>query len=286
MDIILTGIARAGTTLSCTLLNKCPQVVALHEPMNPAELAALGTPPAMLARVQEFFREQRASLQATGTAASKVQAGTLPANSFASERGAGGLRTSIVTGGTIHFGKRLGPGFRLVIKHPNCFTALLPSLTGTFPCFAIIRNPLAVLLSWQSVDAPVHHGRLPWGEAFDAGLAAALAGEPDRLSRQMIILDWYFGQYARWLPLRQVIRYEEIVETRGRALRVIDASADFLDESLECRNRSGLYDPAMVRPLMDRLMATPGRHFDFYARDEIRHLCRTWEQHASPDLPA
>ena len=38
MDIILTGIARSGTTLSCSLLNKLPQCVALHEPMNPAEL--------------------------------------------------------------------------------------------------------------------------------------------------------------------------------------------------------------------------------------------------------
>ena len=44
MDIILTGIARSGTTLSCSLLNKLPQCVALHEPMNPAELVDLLLP--------------------------------------------------------------------------------------------------------------------------------------------------------------------------------------------------------------------------------------------------
>lgn len=41
MDIILTGIARSGTTLSCSLLNKLPQCVALHEPMNPDDLVGL-----------------------------------------------------------------------------------------------------------------------------------------------------------------------------------------------------------------------------------------------------
>jgi len=41
VDIILTGIARSGTTLTCFLLNKLPQAVALHEPMDPSQLVGL-----------------------------------------------------------------------------------------------------------------------------------------------------------------------------------------------------------------------------------------------------
>jgi len=51
VDIILTGIARSGTTLTCALLNKLPQTVALHEPMNPAELVGLDVHTAFLDRV-------------------------------------------------------------------------------------------------------------------------------------------------------------------------------------------------------------------------------------------
>ena len=79
MDIILTGIARSGTTLSCSLLNKLPQCVALHEPMNPAELVGLDFPDAYLARVASFFAERYAVSAQTSLA-------VLPASSTSSSR--------------------------------------------------------------------------------------------------------------------------------------------------------------------------------------------------------
>ena len=57
MDIILTGIARSGTTLSCSLLNKLPRCVALHEPLDPAELVGLPFPAGYMAAVAAFFAE-------------------------------------------------------------------------------------------------------------------------------------------------------------------------------------------------------------------------------------
>ena len=75
MDIILTGIARSGTTLSCSLLNKLPQCVALHEPMDPEDLVGLGFPEAYMARIASFFAAQRASLLGSGTAVSKARDG-------------------------------------------------------------------------------------------------------------------------------------------------------------------------------------------------------------------
>jgi hypothetical protein len=276
MDIILTGIARSGTTLSCSLLNKLPQCVALHEPMDPSSLVGLGIPDAYLEQIAAFFAAQRTSLLASGTAVSKARGGRVPDNPFESTVAAAGLRPSTVENQEVQFDKRLQPGFRLVVKHPNFFTATLEALLSRYPCYAIVRNPLAALLSWHSIQAPVNQGRLPFGEAFDAGLKAALEGEPDRLNRQLIILRWYFSRYAGLLPRDHVIRYEDLVASGGRALAVVDPDAAGLTEPLQSRNTSTLYDAGLVRRLADRLLADDSIASPFYGRSEIEALRDAW----------
>lgn len=276
MDIILTGIARSGTTLSCALLNKLPQCVALHEPMNPADLIAPTFPDAYLDAVGGFFATQRASLIAAGTAMSRARGGSVPDNPFESTPMATGLRASTVENQEIQFDKRLNPGFRLVVKHPNVFTATLDSLLTRFPCYATVRNPLASLLSWHSIQAPVNNGRLPFGEAFDPALKSMLEAEHDRVERQVVILRWYFSRYRTMLPRAHVIRYEDLIASGGRALAIIDPDASSLDEPLESRNASKLYDVGLVRRLADRLVAKPEIYRDFYTTEDIAALGNAW----------
>ena len=38
-NVLVTGTPRSGTTLICSLVNKLPDTVALHEPMNVWEFA-------------------------------------------------------------------------------------------------------------------------------------------------------------------------------------------------------------------------------------------------------
>lgn len=276
MDIILTGIARSGTTLTCFLLNKLPQTVALHEPMDPSQLVGLAQPDGYLARIADFFATQRATLLEAGTAVSKARDGRVPENPFGAEAGEAGLRASLVANQEVQFGKPLQPGFRLAVKHPNLFTATLATLLTRYPCFAVIRNPLAVLLSWQTIRAPVNDGHLPYGEAFDPELKSSLAAEPDRVARQVTLLRWYFSRYRQLLPADHVLRYEEIVASGGRALAVIDPDARTLAEPLESRNRSSLYDAALVRRLADLLLADEAIFTDFYTRAEITSLRDQW----------
>jgi hypothetical protein len=276
LDIILTGMARSGTTLSCSLLNKLPQCVALHEPMNPAGLVGLGFPGAYLERIASFFATQRASLLGSGTAVSKAREGRVPDNPFGSARDAGGLRSSTVKDEDVHFGKPLQPDFRLVIKHPNLFTATLSTLQTRYPCYAIVRNPLATLLSWQSIQAAVNDGHVPFGEAFDPELKSDLAAEPDRLGRQLIILRWYYSRYATLLPPNHVIRYEDLVSSCGRALAVIDPDAAAHAEPLKSHNTSTLYDAGLVRQLANRLLEDDSIYCGFYVPSDIEKLRAAW----------
>lgn len=278
MDIILTGIARSGTTLACSLLNKLPQTVALHEPMNYVQLAGMSFPEGYLDGISAFYGSQRKSLLESGTAFSKGRDGKVQDNPFGSKRMESGLRQSLCSNQVILFKKPLHAEFRLVVKHPNFFTATLEVLRLHYPCYAIVRNPLGVLLSWHSVKANVNQGRIQAAEAFDEDLKRALSAEPDRLARQLMILRWYYSRYATLLPGDHVIRYEEMVASSGRALRVIDPAAELLAETLDSRNANTLYDSTLVRVLAERLLDEESIYADFYSRAEVEKLCAEWAE--------
>ena len=92
-------------------------------------------------------------------------------------RSRGGLRPS--TGGKsagkgkISIDKELARDFFLVVKQPALFSALLPVLAQRFPCYAIVRNPLSVLASWNSVDHKVRQGHSSGAELYDEVLEAS-----------------------------------------------------------------------------------------------------------------
>ena len=122
----------------------------------------------------------------------------------------------------------------------------------------------------------MHEGRLPFGEAFDPTLKQTLASESGCLERQLIILRWYFAKYAKLLPAKHVIKYEELVESGGRALDVIDPEARTLDWPLANRNASRLYDENLIDQLAGRLAADPSIYEPFYRARDIQELQANW----------
>lgn len=272
LNIILTGIPRSGTTLTCSLLNKLPQTIALHEPMNPGSLVGLGRPTEYLDRIGEFFAEQRRSLLVSGQAISKAKEGGIPDNNFGTSLTSSGLRKSIIAEAVVHFEKPLASDFRLIIKHPNFFTATLADLLSRYPCFAVVRNPLSVLQSWNSVQESINDGHAPFAEAFNPALKAALALEPDRFSRQLRILSWYFEQYEHHLTDRNILRYEEIVSSKGRSLELVSPAAVTLDEPLVSLNRNRLYAADAISHLAERLLASSGSYWNFYTKESVEQL--------------
>ena len=168
--IMLTGVPRSGTTLTCYLLNKLPNTIALAEPMAVGEFARLPTRAAILDVIEQFAEEQRTSLCGEGLAVTRHVDGAVGDNLFARQKAADGLRPFHATHGAIRFDKPLTSGLQLIIKHPAAFTALLPELAGRFPCYAVIRNPLSALASWNSTKMPVNDGRAPAAEQHDPRL--------------------------------------------------------------------------------------------------------------------
>lgn len=271
-NIILTGLPRGSTTLTCHLLNQVNNVVALHEPLEVGKFIGLSRAE-ILEGIDAFFAAARQSLLEDGVAPSKVEDGRVPDNPWSDSPEQSGLRGRRTSKGEIRIERALAPDFRLVIKHPAMFTALLPDLVDRWRCFAVIRNPLGVLLSWASLPSlPVHKGRARMAEVYDDELRVALDAIPDVLERRLHLLNWAFARYRDTLPVHQVIRYEDTIATGGRSLVVVDSGAAALKQSLASKNTNPLYDRAVVESTAACLIERGGAYEHWYSRQDIENL--------------
>ena len=276
---LLTGIPRSGTSLCCWLAGGLPDRVALSEPLQPHQWADCPDPRNVCTRIEALVGQIRAQITVERRAPSIQSGGRLDDHLAASGcMDVGGLRRLRAEWGEIVLDKPLSARFGLLVKHNALFAALLPRLAASFPCLALVRNPLAVLASWQTVDLPVHRGRIPMGERFDPELRRTLDGEPEMLRRQVVVLNWFFARYraARQrghLPPENVIRYEDLVESGGQTLfRLLGHAGAPPVEGLKNRNDSALYDKAMTGTLLEALLEAGGSWTHFYTPEDCERV--------------
>jgi len=262
-DIILTGPPRSGTTLTCFLLNKVENTVALHEPMR---LPMFSDHAAGIASVRSFFPEMRNSLMKDGVAISKVKDGMIPANPFGNKSTDG--RKSIVRKGPVRFDKPLSPDFKLVIKHNGHFTFLLPELQDHFPIYVILRNPVSTIASWNSIPAPVSKGNLKVLETLNPVLFKSLNDIPDLVARQVRLLDEMYLAYRK-SSKAVFIKYEDIISSGGSVLKAIVPEANALSEPLQSKNTNPLYDAGLINDIKKELLDQKGCYLDFYSSETI-----------------
>lgn len=274
-DIVLTGVPRGGTTLACHLLGEAADTLALFEPMPVLRLPVDHRQ--ALQEVSGFFCEVRRRALAERRVPSKHRDGRVPDNPYGEREDAVGIRPWLAELGEIEVDKPLSPGFRLVIKHNSAFVAMLPALATRFPVIGVVRNPLAVLASWRSVDLSVSHGRLPAGEHLDPELASALAAQPDLLRRQILLLDWFFARLRQWVAPARLIRYEETIAGNGAALlraAGIDPAGCREHAALSSRNANGQYAAHEVDVLVDALRRHARTCWEVYSVAEVETLAQ------------
>jgi hypothetical protein len=278
--VLLTGISRGGTTLACELLNRLPDVRALDEPMDPNQLVRDAErdrgrsidAATVRAGIERFATEQRRSILDSGMARTLHVGGRVVGARVSDDRDADGLRLRMGERSEISVDPPAAPDFTLVIKHPVAFTALLGTLVERFAVVAVVRNPLAVLASWESVPFAQRDGRLGLRATIAPEIAARLEATEDRLERQLLLLEWFFRSYAATLSGERVIRYEDIVATGGAALAPVAASAGGLKVALDSRNTATVYDRAHMRTVGSMLLERDGAHWLYYEPEEVRAL--------------
>ncbi len=253
-DVILTGIPRSGTTLACLLLSQIPDFVALNE------TASYKSYSSALRGVPEFYQQTRESILKRGVAVARAVDGKMTDNHFSNEKGG---RKKLVKKQEIRIEKELHHDFKLGVKHNALFTILLSDLVKDYPVFAFIRNPLSVLGSWNSLALPASKGQVRAAQWLYPQLDQELSRIPDVYDKQLHILNWYFERYLS-LPSEQVIKYESIIETDGKALSVIDSGAIKLGKELSSKNKNKVYDQAVMAKLGERLINRDHACWEFY----------------------
>jgi hypothetical protein len=191
---------------------------------------------------------------------------------MADEYDESGLRGRLFARGEIHVDKPLSHAFTLVVKHNSGFAAVLPRLVRRFAIAAVVRNPLSIISSWQTVPFPVQQGHASLAELLDPALAAALARLDDRVDRQFHLLAWFFRHFRDDLPDGAAVRYEDMVASNGATLAAVVPGAADLTDPLANRNRSSVYDPRTVGALGKRMLDTDGPWWHFYSPDSVRQL--------------
>lgn len=280
-DIILAGLPRSGTTLTCFLLSQVPNTVALNEPFPMDGLVSQAGAQSRVEWLKQRFAETRASLRQTSTALCKAKDGAIVSNTFSATPSADGLRHGISTLQRVSFDIR-DENFTLIAKHPNAFLVLLPVLCDRFECFATVRNPLAVLLSWNSTKASVQSGHVPVAEKLDDRLREGLEKIDSLLGRQQFILSHYFAVVRQFLGEARTVRYEDIILTRGASLSRIVPEARHLAQDLTNANANPAYDRATVTHIASRLLELPTDWAPFYTAADIETLAGTLLAGAEP----
>lgn len=86
------------------------------------------------------------------------------------------------------------------------------------------------------------------------------------------MLSWACERYERELPEDHVIRYEDVIASRGKALGAINPAALQLDEPLQSRNLNELYDSVTMLEMGKRLLASEGSYWNYYSRKDVEEI--------------
>jgi hypothetical protein len=264
-NIVITGVPRSGTTLCCYLLSQVPNMVALNEPLN---LRKFKTKRRAIRGIENFYAHTRHTLLTEGFATARATKDGLTDNNFAV---VAGKRDLVVKKRQVKIDKPLDANFYLALKHNALFTIMVSQLQELYPTYAIVRNPLSILGSWNSVEIPVTRGEVRAAQWLAPQLTEQLEEIPDIYDKQLHILNWYFNQYLS-LPKDNVLKYEEIIRSNGHALKVIHPKAIHLNKPLESKNKSNLYNKDLMKKLADKLLKTDHAYWSFYNRSDVENI--------------
>ena len=282
---LLAGLPRSGTSLCCRLADALPDPVALIQPLASR---FNGFKPLEAAReVRRDLAALRQRLLAERRVPTVLVEGAIGDNVVGEAKDDAGLRRKLGERKAVDVTRTLSPDYTLFVKHNALFAALAPWLKLAREstedadlvdrCVGLVRNPLAVLASWQTVALPIQEGRLPGGEPFAADLRDALASAPDVRHRQLAIVNWFFARYAAHFRPEDVLRYETLVETNGASLasllgRPKPPPPDV--QPLASRNANAAYAGVAAEELADLLIRDGGAWTEFYSVADVEAAAR------------
>lgn len=245
-NILITGIPRSGTTLFTATLHELPNCVALGEPEELKRLHKGATSPEDYARkVENYLAATRATILAGKPIALNFDkdAGRVSSNYFKRTVTQDGYHAEKTYEQREAIIPMANASFTLAVKNNAQFTSCLEQLLALreVVVVAMVREPLACLFSWRSLNMPISSGRLPAGERFARELRKLNKVE-DVLLAQVKILDWFFAAFYRAQERVRVVRYEDFIARPELLREIVNVPADYAFAAYQSMNRRKEYD--------------------------------------------
>ncbi len=230
-NVIITGIPRSGTTLLTAIVDNMQDSVALNEPAwhyrwaTPPE-GALGGEDFARWVLGDFITLRHKLLNGIPIPEKRKKDGTASTNYFRAEKEDAPTDNSVET---ISFTRNdLSENFTLAIKHPGLYLSILDQLValkGT-TIIAIIRDPVGVIASWNSVPIPVKSGEL-LGSGYWPAMHALTKQPMDIIEKQVRIYDLICKRLHRFKNNIHVVRYEDLIADTSIIEKILGKPSQF-----------------------------------------------------------
>jgi len=250
--VVLTGIPRSGTTLLTALLDCPPTSVAIGEPhgLGAFQKKYANDHSGFLEQLNIFFSDLRANISDKKSFKDRIALNGKPLTNYV--EGSGRQRSRSYHIADRHI-EHLNKDFSLIIKAPVIFTATLPAILNekSYKVIAVIRNPIATILSWNSLQFPIANGRLPAGEEYWPELGSLTAANFSILQKQVKIWDLFARRYLDYKNEITILRYEDIIANP----QAISQSLCIPFRSIPCENMNNnpSYDFSNVSTIMEAI---------------------------------
>jgi hypothetical protein len=256
---LMTGIPRGGTTLAAALADGLADAVCLNEPVWQQAWAQQHRAQGAAAFAQ-WLRQDMAQLRARLLAGQPVPDlrhadGTPTTNYFPRED-----EPPVAPVGLVRPG--LTSDFMLAVKHNGLYLGALPQLVQEgFRVLAILREPVAVLASWQRTPVPVSRGQLPAASFWWPQLAGLTSAPLPLLEKQVRLLDLLYGRLRACEAGLVLVRYEELCADPSLLARRLGRPFCAPGNPLAARPPQG--DPGQLAAIrrMVRELAVEARYF-------------------------
>ncbi len=199
----------------------------------------------------ELFRKVREEILSKSPVRDRVSIDGEPLTNYVRRTADGGTCKSYVSADRII--DHVERDFVLLMKSPVIYTAVLPTIVsdGHFKVLVIIRDPLATLLSWNSVNFPISKGRLPAGELYWPKLREVGDLNCTLFERQARIWELFASRYLEYQDSIILLRYEDLVAHQFAVVDSLKLPRRAVD--IKDMNRSPAYNVAKVSAIREAL---------------------------------
>lgn len=233
-NILITGIPRSGTSLLTSLLSDDQSICFSEPPWLKTLKESSDDGQSLLENLTLKIQDLRYKIKQGIPIEMIYKTGTtkLPDNYFQHQKSSiNNLRETK----QVLFPKGCSNN-KFIIKANALFTANLTTLSksNNWKICALVRDPVATLMSWRSLNIASSKGRVRSVEKYSPELKFIGTVTP-LLKRQVLLLDWYFKQFDTLIP-EKVIKYEALV--KDPSLTILSKLGEQISSPLKLKSQN------------------------------------------------